>query len=129
MKRGMGLAMSAVVCGVSSGAAGAKLTPVPFTDVVVADEFWAPRIKINAEKTIPHNFKMCEETGRIANLAKAAGLMEGDYQGYRFNDSDVFKLLEGACSPSHCRGRVVPSRPSISFSTESWHLRSPATAS
>ncbi|UCG16223.1 MAG: glycoside hydrolase family 127 protein [Phycisphaerales bacterium] len=97
MKRGMGLVMSAVVFGLSNGAAGSKLTPVPFTDVRIVDEFWAPRIKANAEKTIPHNFKMCEETGRIANLAKAAGQMEGDYQGYRFNDSDVFKLLEGAC--------------------------------
>src|SRR5262249_43445069 len=41
----------------------APLTPVPYTQVKVEDEFWAPRIKTCVEKTIPHVFKMCEETG------------------------------------------------------------------
>jgi len=73
-----------------------KLTAVPFTDVTIADEFWAPRIQINRKVTIPYDFTKCEETGRINNFAKAGGLMEGKFEGIRFNDSDVFKVIEGA---------------------------------
>ena len=44
-----------------------------------------------------HNFKWCEQTGRISNFAKAAGLVKGKFEGIYFNDSDVYKVLEGAC--------------------------------
>jgi len=68
----------------------------PFTQVVVDDSFWAPRIKTAVQVTIPYDFQKCEETGRIDNFAKAGGLMEGAHQGIYFNDSDVFKVVEGA---------------------------------
>ncbi len=73
-----------------------RLTAVPFTEVKIQDEFWAPRIKTNREKCLPHNFKWCEQTGRFNNFAKAGGLMEGKFEGIFFNDSDVYKVLEGA---------------------------------
>jgi len=73
-----------------------KLSAVPFTEVKVQDEFWAPRIKTNREKSLPHNFTWCDQTGRISNFAKAAGLVPGKFEGIYFNDSDVFKVLEGA---------------------------------
>ena len=73
-----------------------KLSAVPLTDVRIDDAFWAPRQKVTREKTLPHNLKMCEETGRIDNFVKAAGRMEGKFEGYFFNDSDVYKALEGA---------------------------------
>jgi len=69
---------------------------VPFTDVTITDEFWGPRLETNRKVTIPYAFQKCEETGRIDNFAKAAGLMEGKFEGIRFNDSDVFKVMEGA---------------------------------
>lgn len=69
---------------------------VPFTDARFTDDFWAPRIETVSEKTIPFAFRKCEETGRIANFAVAAGLADGEFQGLRFNDSDVFKIMEGA---------------------------------
>lgn len=72
------------------------LRPVPFTDVKLADDFWAPRIHTNRTVTIPHNFKMCEETGRIANFDRAAGKMPGKFEGLYFNDSDVYKVMEAA---------------------------------
>ena len=72
------------------------LTAVPFTDVKVEDAFWAPRIKLNREKIVPHDLKYCETTGRINNFAKAAGLMPGKFQGIYFDDSDVYKVIEGA---------------------------------
>jgi hypothetical protein len=73
-----------------------KLAAVPFTQVKLEDVFWAPRLKTNREISIPHNFKWCEETGRFRNFAKAAGLAEGEFEGIYFNDSDVYKVLEGA---------------------------------
>lgn len=70
--------------------------PVAFTDVDLEDSFWLPRMETNRTVTIPYDFKKCEETGRIDNFAKAADLMEGKFEGIRFNDSDVFKIIEGA---------------------------------
>ena len=68
---------------------------VPFIDVKFQDSFWAPRLKTNREISIPHNYKWCEDTGRFTNFAKAAKLKDGQFEGIYFNDSDVYKLLEG----------------------------------
>ncbi|MHB8972099.1 MAG: glycoside hydrolase family 127 protein [Pirellulaceae bacterium] len=81
---------------ISTEPAHRQLKAVPFTAVKVRDEFWAPRLQTNREKSLPHNFKWCEETGRFSNFSKAAGLMEGQFEGIYFNDSDVYKVLEGA---------------------------------
>ena len=72
------------------------IQPVPFTAVAVDDVFWAPKIETNRAVTIPFALKMNEETGRVNNFRKAAGLMKGAFEGRRFNDSDVFKVMEGA---------------------------------
>jgi len=73
-----------------------KLSAVPFTDVKVQDKFWSQRMKTSREESLPHTFKWSEETGRISNFAKAGGLEKGEHQGFFFNDSDVYKVLEGA---------------------------------
>ena len=70
--------------------------PVPFTAVTINDRLWAPRIETNRAVTIPYDFAKCEETGRVTNFDKAAGKMVGAFEGIRFNDSDVFKVIEGA---------------------------------
>ena len=72
------------------------IKPVPFTQVNITDDFWAPRLETNLEVTVPYNFQKCEETGRISNFAIAGGLEEGEHQGRYYNDSDVFKVIEGA---------------------------------
>jgi len=64
--------------------------------VSVEDGFWLPRLETNREVTIPYAFKKCEETGRIDNFAKAGKLIPGKFEGRRYNDSDVFKLMEEA---------------------------------
>ena len=70
------------------------ITPVPFTDVEVTDDFWANRIKINHEVTIPIAIQKSDETGRIDNFAIAAGLQEGVFcSPYPFDDSDIFKII------------------------------------
>jgi len=76
-----------------------RLSAVPFNQIKLQGEFWAPRITTNRRQCVPHNFAFCEKTGRFANFAKAGGLTEGKFQGIYFNDSDVYKVLEGA---SYC---------------------------
>jgi uncharacterized protein len=79
--------------------------PVPFTDVHFGDAFWAPRIEINRSVTIPFAFKKCEETGRVYNFEAAAAANAGHpyadptTPGFPFDDTDVYKVLEGA---SYC---------------------------
>jgi len=80
----------------SQGPEDYPIKPVPFTDVAIEDGFWLPRMETNRNVTIPYAFRMCEETGRIDNFAIAGGLIDGLYKGYIFNDSDVFKVIEGA---------------------------------
>jgi len=73
-----------------------QIEPVQFTDVQVTDAFWAPRIEINRTVTIPHLARQNEETGRVDNFRVAAGVQEGEYQGHRYNDSDIYKSIEAA---------------------------------
>ncbi len=93
--------MALVVCSVFHAGADTPrhdypITPISFTDVVFTDTFWRPRLITNQTITLPANFVKSEETGRISNFAKAGGLMEGKHEGIFFNDSDVFKIVEGA---------------------------------
>lgn len=72
------------------------LSAVPFTEVKVQDEFWAPRLETNRENSLPHNLKWCEQTGRIRNFDRAAGILADGFEGQYYNDSDLYKVLEGA---------------------------------
>ena len=72
------------------------IKPVPFTEVRITDSFWLPRMETNRKVTIPFAFNKCEETGRIDNFEKAGGLKPGEFEGIRYNDSDVYKIMEGA---------------------------------
>ena len=69
---------------------------VPSESIKITDRFWLPMIERNRLVTIPYAFKMCEETGRIENFAVAAGTSDKSYKGERYNDTDVFKIIEGA---------------------------------
>ena len=72
------------------------IKPVAFTSVRIRDKFWQPRIDTAVKLTIPYDFEKCEETGRIDNFAKAGGMLAGPHQGIFYDDSDVFKVVEGA---------------------------------
>ncbi|MET3547239.1 DUF1680 family protein [Paenibacillus favisporus] len=69
---------------------------VPFTQVKIQDELWKQRLEVCKQVTLRTCLDKCESTGRISNFAKAAGLMGGEFEGIYFNDSDVYKVLEGA---------------------------------
>lgn len=71
--------------------------PVPFTQVKFTDSFWAPKLKINKEVTIPIIMKKNQETGRVDNFKVAGGLKKGKFATqYPFDDTDVYKVIEAA---------------------------------
>lgn len=74
---------------------------VALTEVSFEDNFWKRRLETNHDVTIPANFKKCEETGRVDNFLKAAKKMAGPHTGLFFNDTDVFKTMEGAAYQLH----------------------------
>jgi uncharacterized protein len=69
---------------------------VNFTVVKLQDNFWLPRMEINRVNTIPHSFAKCEETNRVKNFQLAAQHSGKFCTIYPFDDSDVYKILEGA---------------------------------
>ena len=76
---------------------GYPIDPVPFTSVKVNDNFWGQRLKASREVTIPLAFSKCEETGRYDNFVKAANPSDTiTVGGLSFDDTDVYKTIEGA---------------------------------
>ena len=90
------IAVAAVVFGCSLAAGQDAIRAVPFTSVHVQDTFWTPRLDTNREVTVWYDFDQCERTGRIRNFAIAGGLEQGQFEGIFYNDSDVYKVIEGA---------------------------------
>lgn len=74
----------------------ARLRPVPIDAITLDDAFWAPKLQINREVTLPSQYRLLLGTGRIDNLLRAGGKKDGPFQGRVFNDSDVYKWLEAA---------------------------------
>ena len=71
------------------------IEPVNFSHIKITDNFWAPRLKNHAHTTLAVCIDQIEnKTGRIQNFEKAAR-KEGEHSGIFFDDSDVYKALEG----------------------------------
>jgi uncharacterized protein len=81
--------------------------PVVFTQVKLTDGFWMPRIQINKEVTIPFAFIKCEQTNRVKNFELAAKVLSGQSKSeqfltvFPFDDSDIYKIIEGASYSLH----------------------------
>lgn len=76
---------------------GYPITPVPFTSVHVDGGFWGQRLAASRDVTIPLAFSKCEETGRYENFRRAASPRpEYHATGFPFDDTDVYKTIEGA---------------------------------
>ena len=66
------------------------------TNVSIRAGFWLPRFETNRVVTVRADFRKSEETGRINNFV-AAGNRDGHgFRGIPFDDSDVYKIIEGA---------------------------------
>src|SRR6478736_8236501 len=73
-----------------------RIVPVPFTQVHLSDHFWLPRIETNRTVTIPASFERCESTGRVKNFTMAAEKKGKFCTTYPFDDTDIYKTIEGA---------------------------------
>jgi DUF1680 family protein len=73
-----------------------QLQPVPFTQVRFDDVFWAPRIETNRKVTLPHIYRMLQETGRIGAFDLNFEREVPSRITLIFGDSDPAKWLEAA---------------------------------
>jgi uncharacterized protein len=88
---------------VPTDGAAVALRPLPAGDVSITGGFWADRLRINRERTIPHGFEQLDRAGNFHDLRLAAGA-SGSYRAlglmfgapFPFLDSDVYKWLEAA---------------------------------
>ena len=72
-----------------------RITPVAFSQVKIEDSFWSPRLERHRTATLPVCIDQIEnQTGRIRNFENAAK-GRGEHSGIYFDDSDVYKALEG----------------------------------
>lgn len=102
MKKHLLLTLSAlVVCGCQSVRENVQEVPfkmieqVDFSHVKINDNFWSPRLKSHVTTTLPVCIDQIEnQTGRIRNFENAAK-GSGEHSGIFFDDSDVYKALEG----------------------------------
>lgn len=78
--------------------------------VKIDDKFWGPRLKMNAEIAIFHQWEQLEKTGCIENFRLIAEEKEGFRLGYFYADSDAFKWLDAAA-------RAYTSHPSKKLKT------------
>ncbi|GGH13759.1 glycoside hydrolase family 127 protein [Mucilaginibacter phyllosphaerae] len=72
------------------------IQPVAFTNVKLTDHFWTSRIETNRTVTIPASFARCESTGRVKNFQMAAERKGKFCTTYPFDDTDIYKTIEGA---------------------------------
>jgi uncharacterized protein len=80
-----------------------RLRPLAARDTRITGGFWADRLRLNREATIPYGFEQLERAGNFHDLRLAAGI-QGEYRAlgimfgtpFPFLDSDVYKWLEAA---------------------------------
>lgn len=69
--------------------------PVSFQQVTITGGFWKEKLEMILKHTLPTCIAQCENTQRINNFKRAAGLLGGPFEGNYYDDSDVYKVLEG----------------------------------
>ncbi len=72
------------------------INSISLAQVQKIDGFWGRYLDEFSDKGISSQWDQIVTTGRLENFYRAARKESGTYEGYRFNDSDVYKLLEGA---------------------------------
>ena len=88
-------ALLAMACEVPKNEGFKQVAPVSFSSVEIKDDFWTPRLLHHKEVTLKVCIDQIEnQTGRIRNFENAAK-GEGEHSGIYFDDSDVYKALEG----------------------------------
>lgn len=91
----MATAIAAVAPAAAAPSPDYPVTPVPVAKVALTDGFWRQRLDVHLHAGLDHALDQCRKTGRLDNFEIAAGLKKGEHRGACFNDSDVYKILEG----------------------------------
>ncbi|MBZ0293743.1 MAG: glycoside hydrolase family 127 protein, partial [Anaerolineae bacterium] len=68
--------------------------PLELSTVKINDGFWGQRQVTNHNVSLEHGYHMLDAAGNFHNFRLAAGQIEGQFQGFRFLDSDLYKWLE-----------------------------------
>jgi hypothetical protein len=71
-----------------------SLKSVPISSVRLTDSFWGKRVNLMGEVTLPLQYQILEDTQRINNFRMASRKLSGEFVGFFFNDSDVYKWIE-----------------------------------
>ena len=105
------VSLFAICVGTVFAQSGYPYTQVPFTSVkITPNTFWGDRIQAAREVTIPLAFSKCESEHRYKNFEMAAYTLQhpghpglktpewdvAKFMGFSFDDTDVYKTIEGA---------------------------------
>ena len=72
-----------------------RMNAVSFSNVSINDSFWSPMLTKHIKSTVPVCIDQIEnKTGRMQNFVNAAN-HSGGHSGIFFDDSDVYKAIEG----------------------------------
>ena len=96
MKKSVIIFFTCISLGASAQKHDYPIQPVAFTNVKLTDHFWTQRIETNRTVTIPASFERCESTGRVKNFQMAAERKGKFCTTYPFDDTDIYKTIEGA---------------------------------
>ena len=73
------------------------ISAVNIRNVTLTDSFWLPEIRLIQNTTINFAFEKCSQEGRMENFLIAGKEKEGKVCGKNpFDDSDLYKIIEGA---------------------------------
>ncbi|MFX1515041.1 MAG: glycoside hydrolase family 127 protein [Promethearchaeota archaeon] len=77
-----------------------------FKEVKIKDSFWNPRLDMNRDSAIYHQWNQLEKFRCIDNFRILINEKEGFREGWFFSDSDAYKWLDAAC-------RIYSTSPSV----------------
>src|SRR5690349_13513605 len=63
-------------------------------DVALRGGFLGDWQALNRAATIPHCIEQLEAAGAVENFRRVTGASSADYGGFRYSDSDLYKVLE-----------------------------------
>ena len=80
-----------------------KTVEIDIKQIKVDDGFWNKRIRNAVENVVPYQWRVLNDrepgaapSHAVKNFKIAAGMEEGEFYGYQFQDSDVAKWIEAA---------------------------------
>jgi DUF1680 family protein len=72
----------------------ARWKTMELKNVSLNEGFWTKKQTVNRKISLHFGFEMLIKAGNFDNLRIAAGSIKGNYRGYVFQDSDIYKWLE-----------------------------------